>query len=213
MHWENGKYWWNILSDNLIYERWYIGGFLVQPGMAENQPSGQHKLFSSGPQPPWYIDNHIKLNQKHSRTRALICSDMLHDLHLITEIQMILIGPELCMNAKNSRQSYLQICDVVKLGTMMNVLFFSMLSWIVLLSNPAKFIILSIRKLLSHVPPFLPVGEHSWWKGWLNEQRWQYDDKRNSTSEAKSRKVLRTVHSLTKTHIREFLLQHIIHKE
>ena len=36
---------------------------------------------------------------------------------------------------------------------------------------------------------------------------------KDATSEAKSRKVLRTVHSLTKTHIREWVLQQLIHQE
>ena len=36
---------------------------------------------------------------------------------------------------------------------------------------------------------------------------------KDATSEAKSRKVLRTVHSLTKTHIREWVLQQLIDQE
>ena len=44
MHWEDCK----IKSGNPIYEIWYIGGFLVQPGTAENHQTGRHQLSSSG---------------------------------------------------------------------------------------------------------------------------------------------------------------------
>ena len=72
-------------SENLIYERWLMTGFVVQPGMARDQ-SSRHQLSSADPQPPWYMINQNQIWTRVSMNLECtlwINSNKLHELCLV----------------------------------------------------------------------------------------------------------------------------------
>ena len=59
-----------------------MSGFVVQPGMAQDQNS-RHQLSSAGPQPPWYMINQIRINLELSGCKIHIV-DKLHHVAWVT---------------------------------------------------------------------------------------------------------------------------------